>query len=70
LYYEQPEQKDGKKHGFTVRSVKRRMSTVRSYCKLAYKSGVLSLEAYNRIQLVETDSYGDGVNIDERRKKV
>ena len=70
LYYEQPEQEDGKRHGFTVRSVKRRLSTIRTYSQLAYKSGVLSMEDYQRIQLVETDSYGDGVNIDEQRKKM
>ena len=28
------------------------------------------MEDYQRIQLVETDSYGDGVNIDEQRKKM
>ena len=70
LYYEQPEQKDGKRHGFAVRSVKRRISTVRTYSKLAYKSGVISLEEYQRNQIVETDSYGDGVNIDEHRKQL
>lgn len=70
LYYDQPEQKDGKQHGFTVRSVKRRLSTVRTYSKLAYKSGVISMEDYHRIQSIETDSYGDGVNIDEHRKRL
>src|SRR5579859_6882006 len=60
LYYEQPQQEDGKQHGFTIRSVKRRLSTVRTYSRLAYKSGVLSMEEYQRIQLVETDSHGDG----------
>lgn len=68
LYYEQPKQEDGKRHGFTVRSVKRRLSTVRTYSQLAYKSGVLSMEDYQRIQLVETDSHGAGVNIDEHRR--
>ncbi|HLZ61260.1 MAG TPA: tyrosine-type recombinase/integrase [Ktedonosporobacter sp.] len=70
LYYEQPEHKNGEQHGFTVRSVKRRMSSVRMYSKLAYKSGVISLEEYDRIKLVETDSYGDGVNIDKRRQQM
>lgn len=70
LYYEQPKQEDGKQHGFTIRSVKRRLSTVRTYSRLAYKSGVLSMEEYQRIQLVETDSHGDGVNIDEHRRSM
>ncbi len=68
LYYEQPNQEDGKRHGFTIRSVKRRLSTVRTYCQLAFKSGVLTLEEFQRIQLVESDSHGDGVNIDEHRR--
>lgn len=68
LYYEQPKQRDGKHHGFTIRSVKRRLSTVRTYSQLAYKSGVLNMEDYQRIQLVGTDSHGDGVNIDEHRR--
>ncbi len=68
LYYEQPKQEDGKQHGFTVGSVKRRLSTVRTYSQLAYKSGVISMEEYQRIQVVATDSHSDGVNIDEHRR--
>ena len=70
LYYEQPEQEDGKRHGFTIRSVKRRLSTVRTYSQLAYKSGVISIEEYQRIQIVVTDSHGDGVNIDAHRRNM
>ncbi len=70
LYYQQPAQGDGKKHGFTISSVKRRLSTVRTYSQLAYKSGVLSTEEYQRIQLVQGDAHGDGVNIDQHRREM
>lgn len=70
LYYKQPDQEDGKQHGFTISSVKRRLSTVRTYSQLAYKSGVLSMEEYQRIQLVQGDAYGDGINIDQHRREM
>lgn len=70
LYYEQPPQQDGTRHGFAIRSVKRRISTIRVYCKLAYKSGILTDEEYNRIQLVEIDSHSAGVNIDQERRQM
>ncbi len=70
LYYTQPEGSDGQKKGYTITSVKRRMSTVRQYCKLAHKSGVISFEELSQILDVELDSYGDGVNIDAHRAQL
>src|SRR5712691_3569346 len=64
LYYHQPAGADGQQKGYAIRSVKRRMSTVRQYCRLAYRSNVIPFEELSRILDVEMDSHADGVNID------
>lgn len=68
LYYQQPEGTNGQKQGYAIRSVKRRLSTVRQYCRLAYRSTVIPFEDLSRILDVEMDSYADGVNIDQQRR--
>lgn len=69
LYYGQPADIEGKRRGYAVSSVKRYLSTIRQYCKLAYQSGVISSDEWTRIAVVKADSRSEGANIDIEREK-
>jgi integrase len=53
--------------GYSVGSVNVRLSTVKTYCKLALKAGALDATAYAMIRAVEGYSHKEGKRIDERR---
>ncbi len=55
--------------GYTIGSVNVRLSTVKTYCRLAASAGFLSTESYQLIATVRTLSGKEGRNIDEQRKK-
>jgi integrase len=54
--------------GYSVGSVNVRLSTVRTYARLAAKAGYLATTAYQEITLIRTISGREGRNIDEGRK--
>jgi integrase len=69
LYYGQPLGPRGKRAGYAVSSVRRYLSTIRQYCKLAYQSGVIPSDEWTRIAAVKADSRAEGANIDTEREK-
>src|SRR5947209_7161914 len=69
LYYGQPPGLEGKRAGYATSSVKRCLSTIRQYCRLAYRSGVIPSEEWTRIAAVKADSRAEGSNIDAEREK-
>jgi integrase len=54
--------------GYSVGSVNVRLSTVRTYARLAAKAGYLPTTAYQEITTIRTISGREGRNIDERRE--
>jgi hypothetical protein len=54
--------------GYSVGSVNVRLSTVRTYARLAAKAGYLATTAYQEITLIRTISGREGRNIDEGRE--
>jgi integrase len=69
LYYGQPPGPGGKRAGYAISSVRRYLSTVRQYCKLAYQSSVISSDEWTRIAAVKADSRAEGANIDTERER-
>ncbi|HEX7733730.1 MAG TPA: tyrosine-type recombinase/integrase [Ktedonobacteraceae bacterium] len=69
LYYSQPTGPGDKRAGYAVSSVRRYLSTIRQYCKLAYQSGVLPSDEWTRIAAVKADSRAEGANIDSERER-
>ena len=55
--------------GYTIGSVNIRLSTVKTYCRLAAGAGFLTTESYQLIATVRTLSGKEGRNIDEQREK-
>lgn len=53
--------------GYAIGSVNVRLSTVKAYCKLCAKAGVLSSAEYALIKLVTGYRHAEGRNIDQRR---
>lgn len=54
--------------GFAIGSVNVRLSTIKTYCKLASLSGFLSQNELAKIKLVEGFRHKEGKNVDESRK--
>jgi integrase len=54
--------------GYSIGSVNVRLSTIKTYCKLATSAGVLSPADHGLIALVKGFSDKDGRNIDEKRE--
>jgi len=69
LYYSQPPSPGGRRPGYAVSSVRRYLSTIRQYCKLAYQSGIIPSDEWTRIAAVKADSRAEGANIDSEREK-
>jgi len=69
LYYSQPPSPGGRRTGYAVSSVRRYLSTIRQYCKLAYQSGIIPSDEWTRIAAVKADSRAEGANIDSEREK-
>ncbi len=70
LYYGQSaDNSTGKRKGYAISSVRRYLSTIRQYCKLAYQSGVIPSDEWIRITAVKADSHSEGANIDVAREK-
>ncbi len=69
LYYSQPPDPGGKRAGYATSSVRRYLSTIRQYCKLAYQSGMISSDEWTRIAAVKADSRAEGANIDTERER-
>ena len=69
LYYSQPPSSGGRRTGYAVSSVRRYLSTIRQYCKLAYQSGIIPSDEWTRIAAVKADSRAEGANIDSEREK-
>jgi integrase len=69
LLYGQPQDGEGKLKGYSIGSVKRRVSTVRQYCRLAYQSQVLPHSEWVLIATVKADSHAEGANIDAARER-
>ncbi|NSW51720.1 MAG: site-specific integrase [Anaerolineae bacterium] len=58
------------KEGYAINSINVRLSTVKSYAKLAMQSGFLSAESYAMIRAVTGFGHKEGVRIDQRRENV
>jgi integrase len=56
-----------RRQSFAVRAINVRLSTVRQYCTLAFKAGVIPSDVYTRIKAVKGYSYSEGIHIDEAR---
>lgn len=69
LYYGQSADTTGKRKGYAISSVRRYLSTIRQYCKLAYQSGIIPSDEWVRITAVKADSHAEGANIDVAREK-
>jgi integrase len=69
LYYGQPPDLEHKRAGYAISSVRRYLSTIRQYCKLAYQSGMISSDEWTRIAAVKADSRAEGANIDTERER-
>jgi integrase len=70
LLYEQPPDAQGMLRGYAPSSVKRYLSTVKQYCRLAYLSGAIPYEEWLLIKEVKADSHAEAANIDaDRRQK-
>ena len=69
LYYSQPPSSGGRRTGYAVSSVRRYLSTIRQYCKLAYQSGIIPSDEWTHIVAVKADSRAEGANIDSEREK-
>ncbi len=55
--------------GYSIGSVRRRMATVRQYCKLAFRSGVIPPDEWTRLSVVKADSHAEGFNVDADRQR-
>ena len=53
--------------GYAIGSVNVRLATVKAYCKLATKAGILGASEYALIKLVEGYSHAEGRNVDKKR---
>lgn len=71
LYYAQAPVEGGQK-GYAISSVGRYLATVRQYCRLAFQSGVITLDEWLKIKEVKAHSHAEGANIDadRARKKI
>jgi len=54
--------------GFAVGSIKVRLSTVKKYCSLAFKVGIIPTDTHTRIKAITSYSYSEGIHIDESRR--
>lgn len=55
--------------GYAIRTVNARLSTIKSYCRLAHEAEALDQESYSRIQLIKGYGRKQGRNTDEERSK-
>lgn len=53
--------------GYAIGSVNVRLATIKAYGRLAMRSGYLSIENYQRIQVIDSIRRKEGRNIDEKR---
>jgi integrase len=58
------------REGFAIGSVNARLSTIRTYARLAFKAGVLSAEDFALIRQVAGFSQREGRRVDEKRHSV
>jgi integrase len=71
LLYMQPHKAgEEKAKGYRIGSVRRRMSTVKQYCRLASLSGAIPGEEWARIEAVKADSRAEGANVDADRERL
>lgn len=56
-----------KENGYSIKSINRRLSTVKIYANLAFQSGVLSESDHVRIRAIKGYTLKDGTKIDEKR---
>ena len=54
--------------GYAVSSVNVRLSTIKTYAKLAFKAGILDNTEYALIRAVEGYSHEETINVDKKRK--
>lgn len=55
------------KEGYAIQSINVRLSTVKTYAKLAMKSGALSVQAYAQIATVNGYTHKEGIRVDQKR---
>lgn len=58
-----------KDNGYSIKSINRRLSTVKIYAHLAFQSGVLSESDHVRIRAIKGYTLKDGKKIDEKRSE-
>lgn len=54
--------------GYAIGSINVRLSTIKAYCKLVTKAGILDASAYALIKLITGYRHAEGRNIDQRRE--
>ena len=57
------------KEGYAIQSINVRLSTVKTYAKLAMRSGVLPVETYAQIATVNGYTHKEGIRVDQKRSK-
>ena len=57
------------KEGYAIQSINVRLSTVKTYAKLAMKSGVVTTEVYAQINAIVGYTHKEGVRVDEKRSQ-
>ena len=57
------------KEGYAIQSINVRLSTVKTYAKLAMRSNVLSVEAYAQISTVNGYTHKEGIRVDQKRSE-
>jgi integrase len=57
------------KEGYAIQSINVRLSTVKTYAKLAMKSGVVTTEVYAQINAIVGYTHKEGIRVDEKRSQ-
>lgn len=57
------------KEGYAIQSINVRLSTVKTYAKLAMRSGAVSVETYAQISTVNGYTHKEGLRVDEKRSQ-
>jgi integrase len=55
------------KEGYAIQTINVRLSTVKTYAKLAMKSGVMTAETYAQINAIVGYTHKEGIRVDEKR---
>ena len=58
------------KEGYAIQSVNVRLSTVKTYAKLAMKSGIVDVNTYAQIATVNGYTHKEGIRVDQKRPQV